>query len=42
MTEMKSLLEDLQMCKSPLTCPHGRPVMAAIDRAQLERLFARR
>ncbi len=42
MDEMRRLLEDLYACESPLTCPHGRPVMVVIDQGQLERLFARR
>lgn len=40
--EMKRLLDDLFLCKNPLTCPHGRPVMVTIDEGQLERLFFRR
>jgi DNA mismatch repair protein MutL len=40
--EMKRLLDDLFLCKNPLTCPHGRPVMVTIDEGQLERLFLRR
>jgi DNA mismatch repair protein MutL len=40
--EMKRLVEDLNRCNHPLTCPHGRPVMVTIDQNQLERLFARR
>ena len=40
--EMKRLLDDLLLCKNPLTCPHGRPVMVTIDEGQLERLFLRR
>ncbi len=40
--EMKQLIEDLNRCNNPLTCPHGRPVMVTIDQNQLERLFARR
>ncbi len=40
--EMNHLLQELGECDNPLTCPHGRPVMVAIDQNQLERLFARR
>lgn len=40
--EMNHLLQELGQCDNPLTCPHGRPVMVAIDQNQLERLFARR
>jgi DNA mismatch repair protein MutL len=38
----RQLLKDLFACDNPLTCPHGRPVMIVIDRAQLETLFHRR
>ncbi len=40
--EMKQLIEDLNRCNNPLTCPHGRPVMVTIGQNQLERLFGRR
>jgi DNA mismatch repair protein MutL len=39
---MKQLLKELFDCDNPLTCPHGRPVVIVIDRAQLETLFKRR
>jgi DNA mismatch repair protein MutL len=39
---MRDLIEKLQDCQNPLTCPHGRPVMVSIDQNHLERLFARR
>jgi DNA mismatch repair protein MutL len=42
LAEMKRLVDDLLLCKSPLTCPHGRPVMVTIDEGQLERMFSRR
>jgi DNA mismatch repair protein MutL len=41
-SEMKKLIEDLQRCNNPLTCPHGRPVMVTMGDSQLERLFGRR
>jgi DNA mismatch repair protein MutL len=41
-SEMRRLINDLLLCKSPLTCPHGRPVMISIDESHLERLFFRR
>ncbi len=40
--EMEKLLEELEECINPLTCPHGRPVMVTMDQSQLERLFGRR
>jgi len=42
MQEMTALLRDLYACNSPLTCPHGRPVIVAITQGELERLFLRR
>ena len=42
LVEIRKLLMELYDCQNPLTCPHGRPVMVAIDHIQLERLFARR
>ncbi len=41
-SQMHDLIEKLQDCQNPLTCPHGRPVMVSIDQNHLERLFARR
>jgi DNA mismatch repair protein MutL len=40
--EMRTLLQDLFACESPLTCPHGRPVAVLIRPEELERLFYRR
>ncbi len=40
--EMEQLLKDLEQCRNPSTCPHGRPVMVTQDLSQLERLFGRR
>lgn len=40
--EMRSLLEDLEACAAPQTCPHGRPTMLHMSVAQLEREFGRR
>jgi len=36
------LLEDLQACRVPHTCPHGRPIFKKLSRAELERSFGRR
>lgn len=40
--EMRRLLEDLEGCDAPQTCPHGRPTMLHMSAAQLEREFGRR
>ena len=40
--EMKRLVDDLFLCRNPMTCPHGRPVMVSIEEGRLERLFSRR
>jgi len=39
---MKRLVDDLFLCRNPMTCPHGRPVMVSIEEGRLERLFSRR
>jgi DNA mismatch repair protein MutL len=36
------LIEDLQACEVPHTCPHGRPVVKKLTRMDLERSFGRR
>ena len=40
--EMRHLLQLLENCVSPRTCPHGRPTMILLSPAQLERQFGRR
>lgn len=40
--EMRHLLQQLEGCMSPRTCPHGRPTMILLTPAQLERQFGRR
>jgi DNA mismatch repair protein MutL len=40
--QAQALLELLIGCDTPLTCPHGRPVMKKIALAELERGFGRR
>jgi DNA mismatch repair protein MutL len=40
--EQKTLLRDLESCRSPRTCPHGRPTMIHISVDLLERQFGRR
>ena len=40
--EQKQLIRDLENCKNPRTCPHGRPTMIHISVDVLERQFGRR
>jgi DNA mismatch repair protein MutL len=40
--EQRALLQDLEGCASPRTCPHGRPVMIHLSVDLLERQFGRR
>lgn len=37
--EALSLVEALVSCQSPLVCPHGRPVVLFLERAEIERRF---
>ncbi|HIE38833.1 MAG TPA: DNA mismatch repair endonuclease MutL [Anaerolineales bacterium] len=39
--EMEGLVQALERCASPRTCPHGRPTMIHISVAQLAREFGR-
>ena len=36
------LIQDLQACEVPHTCPHGRPVLKKLTRSDLERSFGRK
>jgi DNA mismatch repair protein MutL len=40
--EQKQLIRDLENCKNPRTCPHGRPTMIHISVDVLERQFGRK
>lgn len=40
--EQKALLQDLEACQSPRTCPHGRPTMIHLSVDLLERQFGRK
>lgn len=40
--EQRALLEDLEGCQFPRTCPHGRPTMIHLSVDLLERQFGRR
>lgn len=39
--EQKALLKDLEACRSPRTCPHGRPTMIHLSVDLLDRKFGR-
>jgi DNA mismatch repair protein MutL len=41
MGEMQGLIQRLERCQSPHTCPHGRPTMLHMRRDQLAREFGR-
>jgi DNA mismatch repair protein MutL len=40
--EQHSLIQDLEACHSPRTCPHGRPTMIHLSVDLLERQFGRK
>ncbi|MEJ5203223.1 MAG: hypothetical protein WHV66_13410, partial [Anaerolineales bacterium] len=40
--EMQRLIEQLERCEAPRTCPHGRPTMIHLSVDLLERQFGRR
>ncbi len=40
--EQRALLNDLEACNSPRTCPHGRPTMIHLSVDLLERQFGRK
>ncbi len=40
--QQRALLDALERCETPHTCPHGRPTMLHLSRAALERSFGRR
>lgn len=41
MQEMQDLIQSLEQCSAPRTCPHGRPTMVHLSAAQLAREFGR-
>ncbi len=40
--EIERLLQDLERCDLPYTCPHGRPTMIQFSYAELEKKFGRK
>lgn len=41
LAEQRALLQQLEACKNPRTCPHGRPTTLHLSADQLERQFGR-
>ena len=41
MAEMQALVRRLEGCRSPRTCPHGRPTMVYLSATELARQFGR-
>lgn len=39
--EVKALLNDLEKCENPYTCPHGRPVIIKLSKHEIEKMFER-
>jgi DNA mismatch repair protein MutL len=39
--EVKALIEELESCENPYTCPHGRPVFITLTKRELELMFLR-
>jgi DNA mismatch repair protein MutL len=41
LAQMKGILADLQTCRSPWSCPHGRPTFLRVEPGELARRFRR-
>ncbi|SCI73027.1 DNA mismatch repair protein mutL [uncultured Clostridium sp.] len=39
--EINSLLKQIEMCKNPFTCPHGRPIFVEVSKTEIEKMFKR-
>lgn len=39
--EINQILRDLFLCKSPYTCPHGRPTLIELSKSELRKKFKR-
>ena len=40
-TEVRALLNDLNITENPYTCPHGRPVIIKMTKYEIEKMFER-
>ncbi|MDD4878084.1 MAG: DNA mismatch repair endonuclease MutL [Candidatus Nanoarchaeia archaeon] len=40
--EIIALLKELDKCKSPWTCPHGRPIIIKFSKDEIEKMFRRK
>lgn len=38
---MEKLIEELNKCKNPNNCPHGRPTIIKLSKYEIEKLFKR-
>ena len=41
LNEIKGLIENLNKCDNPFTCPHGRPTLIKLSHTDLEKMFER-
>ncbi len=39
--EMEALLEQLEGCENPYSCPHGRPIFIKLNKKEIEKMFKR-
>ena len=39
--EVTTLLNELDKCEMPFTCPHGRPTLIKFTKYELEKIFKR-
>ena len=39
--EIQTLLNELETCENPFTCPHGRPTIVEITKNEIEKMFKR-